>query len=396
MPWDETLRTVQLCHMDDVEGFQAIREAFQNLHRDMTLSRIEVNGETTLQCEHGGTRIFWVYRGEGEVLLEAGTRTKEGDGQPLPEVYAAEPMPDGLLSCLGRLDVGVGTLHSLARPVVKSILSRRKDNTYVGEMANELWKLEHQPKPWSTDPAVNHTILALTLLCREAGYSRKEASSFEPLLGGDQLSTMGEQTLKVRGNFACLTMEHIDRRECPVSPVMRLRYLRDSSGGCNVEFDPFRRLPLTWYPALDFESGDGVNFVNSHVVNIPEESSPTHFHPTKAIGGGRPQQEMYLVLDPATYRLNTYGRRSHLITFPDLHDLTRFETHDLSPGTVVRIPPGVGHRGANAFVNVITVPGFKPHNEFYIDADIARAKGGSPYNADLVGLKNYGRLEELL
>jgi hypothetical protein len=47
----------------------------------------------------------------------------------------------------------------------------------------------------------------------------------------------------------------------------------------------------------------------------------------------------------------------------------------------VLIPPGVGHRGLDVFVNVLTIPGFKPHNEYYIDQHILDATAGkSPYN----------------
>ena len=70
--------------------------------------------------------------------------------------------------------------------------------------------------------------------------------------------------------------------------------LADTAGGCNPDFDPFRRLPLTWYYNYPGESDDGLNWVNSHVVNIPKETSPAHFHPPKGIGacGGVPQREI--------------------------------------------------------------------------------------------------------
>ena len=52
---------------------------------------------------------------------------------------------------------------------------------------------------------------------------------------------------------------------------------------------------------------------------------------------------------------------------------------------LIHIPPGTGHRGLDVFVNVITIPGFKPHNEYYLDRDIRDTTGGSvPYNESLV------------
>jgi hypothetical protein len=49
------------------------------------------------------------------------------------------------------------------------------------------------------------------------------------------------------------------------------------------------------------------------------------------------------------------------------------------------------------FVNVLTIPGFKPHNEIYIDQEILDRTGGkSPYNENGLSRKNYDRLEELI
>jgi len=137
--------------------------------------------------------------------------------------------------------------------------------------------------------------------------------------------------------------------------------------------------------------------VNSHVVNIAQETSPTHFHPRPAVGGGLPQNEMYLVLDPKTYHLKTYGRKASIVIYPDLHDLHRYEEHDLRPGSFVFIPPGMGHRGIDVFTDVITIPGFKPHNEYYIDWEIHEAtQGKAPCNEDLFGIKNYETLTDLI
>jgi hypothetical protein len=103
------------------------------------------------------------------------------------------------------------------------------------------------------------------------------------------------------------------------------------------------------------------------------------------------------VLDPQAYRLNTWGRAASLITFPDLRDLSCYDQHPLEPGMFIYIPPGTGHRGLDVFVNVLTIPGFKPHNEYYIDRDIRdQTAGMAPFNENLLESKNYGRIEELL
>jgi len=95
--------------------------------------------------------------------------------------------------------------------------------------------------------------------------------------------------------------------------------------------------------------------------------------------------------------LEARGRTPSIILFPDLTDLTQYEQYELEPGDLVYIPPGVGHRGMDVFVNILTVPGFKPHNEFYIDQDIHDRVGEeSPYNREGFSRKNYNRLEDML
>jgi hypothetical protein len=176
-----------------------------------------------------------------------------------------------------------------------------------------------------------------------------------------------------------------------------LRYLVDTAGGCSFDFDPYRRLPLTWYMDRPGMEGDGLNFVNSHVVNIPRELSSTHFHPRRSLLGGLPQTEMYLVLDPRDAQVEARGREASILLFPDLRDLNRYQEYPLGPGDFVYIPPGTGHRGLDVFVNVLTVPGFKPHNEIYIDRDIRDRTGGkAPYNENGLDRKNYDKLEDLL
>ena len=106
---------------------------------------------------------------------------------------------------------------------------------------------------------------------------------------------------------------------------------------------------------------------------------------------------MYLVLDPTLHGLDSKGRKASILLFPDLTNLRRYEQHPLKPGDLVYTPPGVGHRGLDVFVNVLTVPGFKPHNEIYIDQEIFDRTGGdSPYNEAGLARKNYERLGDCL
>ncbi len=419
---------VRVVRMDDEPGFAAMREFFEADNPGLRLARLDVDGPCELRAAHGGMRVFWIFRGQGEVFLPRGYRTQEGDGGRLPGEYEPDPLDPGWAEMLGRLQASRASLAPAARVPVEAILRRWRDDAFVGDYAGELWKLDHVPRPWATDAAVEADLDGLFLRYRQDGYSTRQVDGFEPMIEGDQLIVCGEESLRVRGRFTCLTMENVQRRTSHVSAVRRLRFLADTAGGCNPDFDPFRRLPLTWFYNYPGETDDGLNWVNSHVVNIPKETSPAHFHPPRGIerpgrspsraaaaeenrretttpgavanaegAGGIPQREMYLTLDPQAYQLNTRGRSASLLAFPDLRDLSRYEQHALEPGMFLYIPPGTGHRGLDVFVNVLTIPGFKPHNEYYLDRDIRDTTGGQvPYNENLLGAKNYERIEDLL
>ena len=384
-------------HLQDKQAFEQFRQRMAQSHPNLHWGVLSLcEKETLLTPDYGGIKFCWIFEGSAEILLPKGIRTKEGDGVPLPDSYLPDPIASPLREGLDRLEEKLSFIHKDAQSLFLSILSRRKGACYVGDYANDLWKLAHLPCPWTVDPFLQKTAESLFEMALESGYSTKQHDSWEPIMPGDQVCVgVGEQ-LPVRGTVTCLTLEHKGRSARPISPIMRLRYLRDSAGGCNFDFDPFRRLPLTWYMHAVDARGDGINMVNSHVVNIAQETSPTHFHPRQDHEGGLPQFEIYLVLDPRHYSLKTYGRKASLITFPDLMDLGQYAEQTLSPGSLVCIPPGVGHRGMDVFTNVITLPGFKPHHEFYIDQDIyAVTKGSVPCNESLFEIKNYAHLQDI-
>ena len=361
------------------------------------VTKMSVDGETVLQSEHGGMRIFCIYRGEGEAFVAKGYRTQEGDGQPLPtDQYHPDPLDPQFAETLRRIQGGLATISSTARPPIDAILRRWNNNIYCGDISGELWRLLEQTKrPWSTDPDTETAIAELFRVHRDVGFSTKTIDSWEYLMMGDQLIVTEETPLRVRGHFQCFSIENVDRKQSHVSTVRRLRFLLDTAGGCSPGFDPFRRLPITWFPPPLGESGDGINFFNNHVVNIPAENSPTHFHPRKPIGGGVMQSEFYLVLDPSIYNLATAGFTPEVTLFPDLSDLTHYETIALRPGMIIYMPPCTGHRGLNVFALIMTIPGFKPGNELYLDRDIYDRTGGtSPYNENHLGSKNFERLED--
>lgn len=387
---------IALARLEDQWQFARVKAVLEGDHPRLSLTVIRVHGESVLRSEHGGMRVFWLYRGGGEVFLPKGYRTQEGDGGPLPGVYQPERLDPAFADTIQLLKSRLSAVAPAALEAVRAIIGRLRGAAFVGDIAGDLWKLAQAPRPWSQEERVEPAIASLFSLYRDQGYSIKRIDSYEPLIAGDQVIACGQEAIQVRGQFECLALEKLDRKQSHVSTVRRLQYLLDTSGGCNPDFAPFRRLPLTWYMNYPGESGDGLNFANSHVVNIPKETSPTHFHPVKPTKGGLAQTEMYLVLDPQTYQLNSSGRPASLLVFPDLRDLRRYEQHSLAPGTFVYIPPGTGHRGLDVFVNVLTLPGFKPHNEYYLDREICEvAKGQSPYNESFPAARNYSRLEDL-
>ena len=335
--------------------------------------------EGMLASEHGGVRHIWLDRGQGEVFLTEGYRTKEGDGESLVDEYHPDPLPGHVQEALSFLLGNLNSLSRGSRNVVEAILQRYRGQALVGDFANEIWQLTHVSH-WAEDAELKGALDLLAARYRDLGWQTKGSDSWEPIHAGDQLITTPEGPARTRGEFRYWWIEDLERDTTPISATRRLPYLKETSGGCNFDFDAFRKTPHTWYLSRDRSDADGDNRLNSHVVNIPEETSPTHYHPVEPIGGGKAQVELYLVLDPVAQGLDTHGREPLVVTFPDLEDLTRFDKTPLMPGSIVLIPPGVAHRGLNVFVNVVTLPGFKPDNELYIDGRIRDIAGDrAPY-----------------
>lgn len=367
-------------------SYDAVVAEFSVWNPDCRLGRETVSGDRTLASER--VRYLWIESGAGEVYLPKGTRTQEGDGKPLDAVYQPEPTPRDALDALTTLERAVETFHNKIRNPIKAIVARRRGDTLIGDIAGEIWLVVEsglERETWTSDPAALDALDALIARYRALGWSEKTLDGWETVQPGDQLAVTPGRPARVRGDFRAWTIEASELTETHTSIARRLVHLRDTAGGCNFAFDAFRRLPLTWLVNTGSpERPDGLNAVNSHVVNIAAETSQTHYHPANPVGGGKAQSEMYLVLDPKVYGLSAHGRTPWLTTYPNLDDLSVYETTPLRPGTTVYIQPNTGHRGVDAFVNVITLPGFKPRNEIYIDQRIKDATGGrSPFNANV-------------
>ncbi len=325
-------------HIEDRESLEPVFSEFERHHPGFKIGCGHFDSDDgQLIAEYGGVRYIWINQGVGEVFLDSGYRTQEGDG----------------------------------------------------DIASEIWLMEESGVPrekWTNRPKVRRTFDLLLENYSTIGWSTKQISSFEPIQVGDQLTALDDEPVRVRGKFYYWWIENTNIFMTHLTTARRLRYLRDTAGGCNFASDAFRRLTMTWHCNTGTaDEADGINTVNSHVVNIAAQTSRTHYHPAVPVGGGKPQYEVYLALNPTVYSLNTDRRESYLHVFPDLTNLTVCQQIPLTPGAIVHVPPDTGHRAVDAFVNVVTLPGFKPHNEIDLDAQIKETTNGSaPHNQHLL------------
>ncbi len=381
---------VVIGHIEDPESLEPVFAEFERHHPGFKIGCGHFDADDgELLAEHEGVRYLWLDRGRGEVFLDAGYRTQEGDGEKLPAFYEPDECDDENWPILQTLAENLDTLHEKIRPPVEAILERISGRTLVGDIAGEIYLLEGAGIPrekWATRPKVRRTFDLLLESYSLVGWSTKQISSFESIQPGDGLTVAPDESIRARGKFRYWWIENLNIFMTHVTTARRLRYLRDTAENHDFAFDAFRRLPMTWYCNTATENElDGVNTVNNHVVNVAAENSQTHYHPETPIGGGTAQHDLYFGLDPNGYSLDTYGRESHLYVFPDLKALSIFERVSLRPGTAVYIPPGTGHRCIDTFVNIVTLPGFKPCNTLYLDEQIKETTGGkSPYNENAI------------
>jgi hypothetical protein len=420
--------TVVYAHAADAAAVERLSAAVQMANPGYVVGSARCDGDLPL-APSGGARYAWLAAGSAEVYLPAGYRTQEGDGAVLPETYAVDPLPGVAavhLEALSRA-LEAGTVDRRVLPAVESICGRIGGGDFRGNIAGDVWTLLESGVPaseWTSSAAVRSALGWLVERFEHLGWSTKQSGGWEPVLPGDLLVATGNQPLRARGSGILWWIEDLDPSTGEASRVRRLRYLRDTAGGCSPGFDAFRRLALTWRPppaqraavlaqlagspgphdgaaasggasAAAARSGangrllqsgasdaDRPNRINFHVLHIEAGQSRTHYHPESPVGGGRPQSEFYFGLDPSAYELQAPpGAVPRLYTFPRIDDWVTYDTWEVEPGVAVFIPPGTGHRGVDAFVNVVTIPGFKPGNEIYVDRRIAESGSGAPFNA---------------
>ena len=363
---------VVIGHIEQSESLEPVFSAFEQDRPEFKIGCGHFEGEEgELSAEYGGVRYIWIDHGGGEVLLELGYRTQEGDGERLPDFYETDECDDEAWSILGIFADNLDTLHEGARSPVEAILSRISGRTLVGDIAGDIRLLVESGLPaeeWSSRPKVRRAFDRLLEGYSTIGWSTKQIASFEEVLPGDQLIVEPDEPLRVRGNFRYWWIEHTHGFMTHLTKTRRLRYLRNTADGRNSDSGGFHRLSAAWHcdPGLE-DSPDGVNSVNSCVSHIAAERSKPHYHPSTSVGGGEPQYEFYFVLDPKVYSLNMNGREGFLHTFPDVRNLMKYDEIPLASGSVAYVPPDAVHRVIDVLVNNVALPGFKPFNEIYLN-----------------------------
>ena len=363
---------VVIGQIEQSESLEPVFTAFEHDHAGFKMGCGYFEGdEGELSTGYEGVRYIWIDRGVGEVLLELGYRTQEGDGERLPAFYESDECDDETWSTLRTFADNLDTLQGQIRSPVKAILSRISGRTLVGDIASDIRSLVEIGLPreeWSTRPKVRRAFQLLLDSYAIVGWSTKQTTSFETIWPGDQLIVDPEESLRVRGRFRYWWIEDTNSIMTHLTKTRRLRYLRNAANGRDTESSDFHRFLATWHCNTEIENNpDGVNSINSRVMNFTAEPAQPHYHPAIPIGGGKPQYEFYFVVDPEVYSLNTNGRKSYLHTFPDPRNLTCYDEIRLEPGNVVYVPPETAHQPIGVLANNVALPGFKPFNEICLD-----------------------------
>ncbi|MBB13788.1 hypothetical protein CMK22_00890 [Candidatus Poribacteria bacterium] len=358
---------VVIGHTDDLKSLEPIYDSFHDAHPELKIGYEEFEGEGEFTAQHEGIRFIWIEQGEGEVYLDVGYRTQEGDGEKLPDCYTSEKVDTENLPILQAIAENLDTLHPKVLLHVESILSRFDGEITTGDISNEIRLMVEtgiDQVDWTSRPKVRRSFELLLENYSQMGWSTKQEGSFEPIKVGDQLTVTTDEPVRVRGKFRYWWIEDTSIFMTHVTTVRRLNYIKNAA----TKPSEFLGLAMPWLCYTETEDKlDGVNSVNNHVFHITDQNSQTHYHPSEAIGGGKPQHEIHIALEPNALGIEIQKHDSYIDIFPEVEDLTVHQKIELSPGTVVYIPPATGHRTVNAVVSVLGIPGFKLNNTILLD-----------------------------
>ena len=117
---------IRICQLNDARHFAELAEFFHHDNPRLRLTLVDVQGAASLRAEHGGMRVFWLFRGTGEVFLPRGYRTQEGDGTALPHEYVADPLEPSFAATLRLIEERMTSLSSAAAVPASAIANRRR------------------------------------------------------------------------------------------------------------------------------------------------------------------------------------------------------------------------------------------------------------------------------
>jgi len=101
---------VRKVRIDDAAAFEEVQALLENDYPAVKVSAVDVDGDTILNADEGGMRVFWIYEGRGKVFLPKGYRTQEGGRGRLPDEYQPDPIDPTVADVLDRLEAGQASL----------------------------------------------------------------------------------------------------------------------------------------------------------------------------------------------------------------------------------------------------------------------------------------------
>lgn len=227
---------------------------------------------------------------------------------------------------------------------------------------NPGYDLEYFQQTKRIDPRPVERILFLQQGSGTATISTGESSSVSV---GDIVLLHKREVLTTDSLMDMLAFEVPEKPDQSVPRFIRPDWdpnITDAPGGCASDTGAYRRILLTW------ESDVGpyqYHALNAHRVRIT--NSFTHYHPQES-----GFEEFYLVqrARPGA-KLITSNQLDLIRNYDKLsrkHLSGLLQETPLKEGDLVYIPRGIVHRGyGGALVQVITVPGFVPGEEYGVD-----------------------------
>ena len=255
--------------VDDPPSWLAAVQSFREWNPGYTLGQGAVGdtAEALLTATPGAVRYCWLFDGRGEVWLPPATGPKKatvrGCLQPIvPIRWLLRPATPSPRSARRWPRPMASSRRGCASPF-SAIMERwqRQPAAFVGNVDGEVWRLLESgiaPEQMAGRDAGGRAALA-----RRADGDARLVHQAGRLLGNGRRRRPADRARRCaapspRDRCATGGSRTSLRQPGPQAAVRRLRYLKDTAGGCAPGFDAFRRLPLTWSADLGSDEPDNV------------------------------------------------------------------------------------------------------------------------------------------